>query len=111
MPGYVHMTGYAGSWDYVVTPQSPLRTSHISVYPIKKQTLTLSQEFCAGYEQFEVISNSLRVLARGLESVFQRDLWICVGPLRRLRAIRKIRNLDTRRTPSYANKLWNMHYN
>ena len=60
---YIHMTGYAGSQDYVGTPQTP----------------TLSQEFCVGCEQFEVISKPCRVLARGSESVFQWDVWICVG--------------------------------
>ena len=37
----VHMTGYVGL-NYVGNPQSPWRTSHISVYPTEKQTPTLS---------------------------------------------------------------------
>ena len=49
-----HMTGYAGSRDY---------------------TGTLSQEFCAGCEQIEVISNPHRILTRGSECVLQWDMF------------------------------------
>ena len=43
------MTEYAGSPDYVGTPQSPQKTPHRSTHPTEKQTPTLSQEFYAGY--------------------------------------------------------------
>ena len=44
-------------------PQSPLRTSRISVYPTEKQT--------PNCEQFEVIINPHRYLTRGSGSTFQ----------------------------------------
>ena len=50
----VNMTGYSGSRDYVGSQQSTWRTSFICVYPIEKQTLTLSWKICAGRERFEV---------------------------------------------------------
>ena len=81
---FEYMTGYAGSRVYVGTPPSPWRTSHISVYPNEKQTPTLSQEFCAGCGQFEVISNPHRTLARGSE-FFSGMCGYVWGPLQRLR--------------------------
>ena len=89
------MNGYAGSRDYVGTP-------HQSTHPTKKQNSTLSQELCAGCELFEVISNPHRTLARGSEFVFLWDMWICVGSS--VETAESLRNLETRRTPSYG--LW-----
>ena len=75
------MTGYAGPRYYVGTPQSPWRTSRISVNPTQKWTPTLSQEFCAVYLllQFKLFATRTEFLARGSESNFRWDIQICVG--------------------------------
>ena len=49
------MTGYAGSRDYVWTPQSPQKTPHRSRHPTEKQSPTFLQELCAGCELFKAI--------------------------------------------------------
>ena len=54
-------------------------TLHRSTYPTEKQTPTTSEKFCADCELCEVISNPYRPLEGGSESVFQWDVWICVG--------------------------------
>ena len=93
------MTGYAGSQDYVGTQQSPQKTPHRSTHPTEKHTPTLSQEFCADCELFELTSNPHRTLAKGSESVFQWDVRICVGSSEETAG--SLRNPETRRTPSY----------
>ena len=55
----------AGSQDYLGTPQSPLKTRHISTHPTKKQAPTLSQELRAGYLFLQIVRNPHRILARG----------------------------------------------
>ena len=79
-----YMTGYAGSRDYVGTPQSKQKTPHISTHPTEKQTPTLSQDICAGYLLLQIVRNPHRVLGRESESVFKWDVW---GLLRRLTQI------------------------
>ena len=76
------------------------KTPHISTYLTEKQTPTLSQEFCMGREQFEVISNSHIILARGSESIFQWDTQICVRSSTGTAG--SLRIPETRRTPLYV---------
>ena len=80
------MTGYAGSRDYVGTPQ---RTPHRSTHSPEKQTPTLSKEFNVSCELFEVTRT---------ESVIQWDVWISVGSSAETTG--SIRNPETWRTPS-----------
>ena len=66
---YIHictMTGYAGSRDFVGSPQSPQKTPHRSTHPTEKQTPTLSQEIFAGFELFEVTRTELLREGRSL---------------------------------------------
>ena len=70
------MTGYAGSRDYVGTPQCPQRTRHISTYPTQKQ---ISYEWVGVY--FSVGYVDMRKVLHG-------DCWVPAYP-------------ETRRTQSY----------
>ena len=58
-----YMTGYAGSRDYLGTPQSPRSSVRV---------------ICS-FLLLQIVRNPHRILARGSESVFQWDVWIDLG--------------------------------
>ena len=79
------MTRYAGSRDYVGTPQSPQKTPHRSKHPTEKQTSTLSQEFCAGYLLLQNFTTRTECLRKGRSLFFSGMYGSVWGLLRRLR--------------------------
>ena len=95
------ITGYAGFRDYVGTPQSPQKTPHRST-PTDRPTL--SQEFCAGCELFEVTITRTELLREGRSRFFSGMCGYVWGLLWRLRGPYVISR--TRRTPSYKQSVF-----
>ena len=64
---YLHQHTYDGVRRVSGLRRDPAQCAHIRphtyMYSTEKQTPTLSQDFCAGCEQFEVISKPCRVIA------------------------------------------------
>ena len=76
----LHMTGYAGSRDYVGNLQSPWRTPHRSTHPTEKQ----DSDPLVADSDLRVASSVHRTPAQnsqreGRSPVFQWDVWISVG--------------------------------
>ena len=96
------MMGYAGSRDYVGTPQSPQKIQYISTHPTKKQTPTLSLWVLCG---LLVTSNSSQPAQNSCERVGVCFSLGCVdmcGPWGLLwRLPGPYVNPETRRTPWY----------
>ena len=87
---YKYMTGYAGSWHFVGTPQSPQKILHISTQPTENTPTRTG------------------LTTRGSETVFQWDVWIGVGSS--VETAGSLRIPETRRTPSLVPNLCNAWY-
>ena len=78
--------------------REPAVSAEDPTHSTEKQTPTLIAKILC--KPFEAISNPHRTLARGSESVFQWDVWICVGSS--AETAESLRNPETRGTPSYV---------
>ena len=92
------MTGYAGSRDYVGTPQSPQKTSHISTFPTEKRLRTSCKNSVRVTYYFKLFATR-RVFLREARSKFFSGQ-ICVRSSTETAG--SLHNPEIRLTPAYV---------
>ena len=103
---YIHATGYAGFRDYLGTQQSPQKTQHISTHPTENRLGPSRKISVRVTYYFKEFANSLQNSCKRVGVCFSVgcvdrcsvDSSADCGP-------GSLRNPETRRTPSYTQRL------